>query len=763
MNARAGGTAALLFCLLVPLRAAADSTVDDVEHLFGATNVNAALGDGRLSVGVARTGEVTVLRWPGPGSPDHLRYATRVEADRTKTARSLPRFGAARDMGMFFGMRLGEAASFFHEAPWRISQAYAGPDSPVLATRFVREGGPMAVQEDFVVWKKDVLVRRLRVSGLTGPVRLIAYAALAPCATRTAELPFDDWAFDEPQAGGAVDFALFYSPRDDAFVSFRPDKDRAGQLRQAAAEAVARARPGGDAADAEIAGLDSTFGEGFYLAWGADVASTARAASVMSFAARPSGLPQPAFEDSLDAELAGEAAALAPAAGAMTFDLLPSNGEARLSVMLAAGSSAAGALSVLREAKRRGAVQLQKDAELAWSELIGRLTMPDTGDLLVLAVSKRAAMSIVGATDPPSGAIVASITTQPPYAENWPRDSAFINYTLERAGLADMATANNRFLAKVQRKSEQPGRPEGSFAMNYYPDGRPGGPIPFEIDNAAFAVWTFVEHAEFLESWGRRPEAASYRREIYPAVQRAANLLATCKDERGLQCPANEDDRFEVTQTLHGAATVLLAMESAARLARGMDQLEDADRWSSRAAELKAAIFAHLVDSSGMLAGDRGARAWALWPVGIFPPGDERIAAEADRMLEDLERQVGKATAGSAYDAKLTGALAKVLPAEDRERRARLGRVIESLLREVPTETWHYGEVFSTADLDGDGNAEFDNRVAMPHVWEATINYLSAMQFYGERKPGCGCGAGGGPLLAGAALVLGARRRPLRQ
>jgi len=42
--------------------------------------------------------------------------------------------------------------------------------------------------------------------------------------------------------------------------------------------------------------------------------------------------------------------------------------------------------------------------------------------------------------------------------------------------------------------------------------------------------------------------------------------------------------------------------------------------------------------------------------------------------------------------------------------------------------TRHVGEVFVSLDTDGDGVADFaEQRVAQPHLWSATLTYLSAM------------------------------------
>src|SRR5207302_1996378 len=112
---------------------------------------------------------------------------------------------------------------------------------------------------------------------------------------------------------------------------------------------------------------------------------------------------------------------------------------------------------------------------------------------------------------------------------------------------------------------------------------------------------------------------------------------------------------------------------------------EQQGRWSARADELQAAALAAFTGPDGLLVGERGARAWALWPVELFPKGDPRIDAEADRMLDDLEAVASGRSQGSSYDAKLTTALAVELP--QGERRARLDAVVKRLVTRVPTPT----------------------------------------------------------------------------
>jgi uncharacterized protein (TIGR03382 family) len=200
-------------------------------------------------------------------------------------------------------------------------------------------------------------------------------------------------------------------------------------------------------------------------------------------------------------------------------------------------------------------------------------------------------------------------------------------------------------------------------------------------------------------------------------------------------------------------------MQYATRAAQAMGKPDDEARWSARSDEIRAAILANFVDPNGLLIGNRWARAWTLWPAGLYANGDPHVAAEADRMLDDLDAVASMQPPGSTYDGKLTSALAMVLQG-DQQRLARLQGPLNTLLVKVPSSSASYGEVFIIADMDGDGVSEFDNRVAIPHLWEGSLNYLAAINYYGPRAPGCGCNASStGPSAFTFALVLLLRSR----
>jgi len=357
---------------------------------------------------------------------------------------------------------------------------------------------------------------------------------------------------------------------------------------------------------------------------------------------------------------------------------------------------------------------------------------------------------------------VASITTQPPYNVNWPRDGVYFSYMADVAGFPEMAEANMRFYAQVQRDCRDRSAPnydlfcameplyrlqhgwhlDGTFDMAYYADGVHGGPIFFEIDNSGLAAWMMWEHYRFLDPeagyqylCGDGPEGEE---QIYQAIRRTADSLGRCRtpgDESGLQCYAFEDDNIELRRTLTGAISVYMALSSAIQAGTVCGEAQEViDRWIDRLEELSCAIDAHFWDGEAGRYRHGHAGTYLLWPAN-YPLEADRLDSQCRYLFETMVPTLTKEAQGSSYAPKVTLALAKRgwdtgEPGRD------LDWAIRIFNRELPArETRHYGEGVVIADFDGDGTKEYDNRVAIPHLWEATLNYLSAVAYYGAREP----------------------------
>src|SRR5579862_7957544 len=218
----------LLAGLVSPLHAA--TVIDGTEHEFGATNVNAVTGHGRLAAGVSADGDVTVLSWPSPSYADQLGYISSNDIN----ARLLPRFGAPENAGLFLGLLIEtvngsrEVTWLRDRSQWEITQSYGDDDGPNIVTRHTSTNLGLTVTVTDAIQPPagaaDVLVRLVTVARTFGsPVSsawLLTYANLSPTPanSRIAELPIVDWLLD-----GTNDFAAIWDPAVGAVVHFHPE------------------------------------------------------------------------------------------------------------------------------------------------------------------------------------------------------------------------------------------------------------------------------------------------------------------------------------------------------------------------------------------------------------------------------------------------------------------------------------------------------------------------------------------------------------
>jgi len=735
----------IILALATTTAGAAEPEVDRQERTFGATRINAALGHGRLTVGVSHAGELTVLRWPNPSFYEHLNYTTAGGAD----ARKKPLFGAAPNEGSFAGLalRTGQEVKLTwlrDEALWTHEQSYVSDSADTLRTRYRSAALKLTVEgTDVVDPRRDVLARRFKVTpdgdAALDDITLVYFENLAPNVEKGPFVPLGAHTDDDKR-----DYALVYDAAHDALLHGSVDGRPSGPLEKLPGQA--------NEADvksylAAIAGL-----KGVFVAVGASSQSSGHQCGLDAVDGAGSVGPEDAYDDAADGALSGSPAAIRHATGALGFALGASGGE--VTVYLAVGRDAAGASAALEAARKAGFTDAEQASSAAWAAWLQNARLPETTDADRLRVARRALITIRTATAPETGAVVASIATQPGYAEDWPRDGAFINYALDVAGKHDAVTLHNQTYAGWQREKEGEDvlggarAPAGSFAMNYYADGVPAGFIPFEIDQVGLVLWSFYSHATFLADHAARD---AYLASVWPALKRSADLLVSCKDPvTGLQCAANEDDDIEQTISLHGTAPAVLGLRCAIRAARYLGHTDDAGAWLERLRELERSVETHLhlggAGYTGIVAGQpteiwppwrrTGALAWAVWPAELAAQSSAPMRETAAEVQRQLEPFFDKQNNGGAYHAK--GTLALAMHAHDVDDPATLDRVrrwIDTLVKEVAIPgTDHFGEAYVYEDLDGDGDREYENRVAIPHVWEAALVYLSLMAAYSPER-----------------------------
>jgi hypothetical protein len=855
VNRLAVGAACAL--ALAPAARGADELNDNLlgELTLGISNTNAVAGHGRLTAGFSADGDLTVLSWPGPSFADQLLYFTSNDPD----ARALPRFGALDGMGSRIGLLVttpsGVTLTWLRD--WPAAQGYSQPDAAVPVTTFTRADlGLTVTLTDVVSPDADVLSRAVRVqqagSSPVSAVAMVVYENLSPTLSRVPFVPIADWGLP-----ARADFVAAWDEDAKAVLHFHPgDRGVTRSLADLVAGAVTPDYGAADAlmkqaapAAADVAAFVGALDQGYPPGVAALVATDPPAAqvqvgtdatpycalvatmidNVVKLPDKFPGLQLPldptaaqllrcsdpvpslrqqrgwqwAPRDALadlgqgQAALSGSLIAAGQTNAALVVPLSFAAGEAQGSVHFAFGPTRAAARAALEAARALTPAARQAASEAAWHALLGAAPLPDPAlGQRVRDVALRALVNIGVAREASSGAIVASLSRQPSYQLDWPRDGAFIDAALDLAGRGDWVEQRLRWYAGLLRQQPTAGDalltphaptdpdtgqqlyPAGVFEMNYFGDGTPGGPIRFEIDDTALHLWTVAAHLGTRAPKDRGPLLAA----LWPSSKIALDVLTRWREPGGLPAAANEDDHADFTSTLHGAAAVHAALVAGERLANAQGDGASAARYRARRLELGAALLAAYFDpKSGLLRAERGTdpqaiggpAGWTVWPGRLFARGDARLepllSAEMDRVLAALRGE----GVGAGYLPKVV--VAAALYGRDDGARGKAREAVLRLADMATHDTLQFGEVFEVKTAP-DGTKSFVQRVAAPHVWEGALFYLSSMALTSPERfnpeeaalplvqSGCGCtGANAGaPWFAGL-LLLAWLRRPVRR
>jgi hypothetical protein len=716
-------------------------------EFFGPTDINAQSGNQRLSVAFNRRGTVTVLRWPRPSYYNHVAHHA--------TDRDEPHYGARPNEGAFLGLCVTRGGEHGTETTWLrdwdVTQRYDDDRSDAVVTSYHHEGYGLDVTVgDVVAADADVLLREVTVRRhADSPVRAVSVVAYANLDLTVSKRPWSP-VQDLRRRWGEPGLARYHADTHAVLFS-KSGVDESTDDPEHVACALGFDGPCDDF---------HVGGDGHAPDAGTEPRDAYDAASTGSFPGNRShrGSTTAVLVRRLDLEpvATGRArgddddGAVGGDGGAVDTDGITT---ATTTVLCAAAPTVREARRLLTEV-REWDPDVVRARKRAWFDsLLQEAPMPATTDPVVLRVARRALVTLVTNYDPASGAIVASIATQSPYAQDWPRDGAFCNHVLDRIGRSDWARKRNRWYASLQERS---GRrllghavvPAGNWSMNYYGDGIEGGPIPWEIDQTAFAVWTLWDHY-------RSAGGTDYLREVYPAIRRAADFLVGFRDPAtGLHRAAHEDDNVVHSRTIVGASTVWLALDSAVRAATVLDEEADLIRFRRRRDELAAAIDHHLwcptegaysrgrsllhrllehprvpdvVQALPILPGTRGVSTLA-WPTSFADVDAPRMRRHLDHVWASVapsfaEPRRGERTFGM-YETKALIALA----------RAWHGR--PDLLAEVRAGVRWVAHEHATHDTHVLGEAwirrgeQIESAVSQPHTFTGLLFYYATLEAF---------------------------------
>jgi glucoamylase len=668
------------------------------------TDVNAQAGDGRITVGLNAAGTVTGFKYPNPSFYNQVKYYTSGSDASGNPVGALP------NEGSFAGVLYTEGGTvhFAWLRDWPHSQAYLTAETPVPVTTYREATLGLTVTDTDLTTESptNAFVRSFVVQQAAGSpvssVSLVYYEKFSPVASK---LPF--------------------APGQDNCLQQFNDQQQAVYDRRT--QAIVHSWLGVDASTGKPSSVAVGFG------WDAQTTSHEIGRDAHEPLAPQLG-PADGF-DQLAASthsLGGADREVGQATGALTTTLrFDATGRAAARMIIAPAATADGALSALSAERGRPFAAEWSSVQRWWADWLGSAALPATTDQTVVDDAIRALISIRLATDPDTGAIVASADTESPYGEDWIRDGAFINHALDVAGYHGLVTGHNIFEAAAQSSpgNLDPLAPPGNWPMNVYGDGMPGGPIPFEIDETGFGAFTLWDHAQYLPADGYR----AYLREVYPAIARAATWLSTCVDPtNGLQCPANEDDSFTPSQTLHGAGPALLGLRSAIAAASALgDPNPEVMVWQQRVATLTAAIDKLYDPAHKAYEEQAGATSavpvsfsdggWLLWPVQLHPLTDPRMQGEASAVWSAMLASFAGSSGG--YEGKaLLGVCAAWSPLTSTQHQA-LQSELHMMATQLTTDTGLFGEFWQRFPASGPIRPLND----MPHVWAGALFYLSAM------------------------------------
>ncbi|MGH2747429.1 MAG: hypothetical protein ACRDKB_05845 [Actinomycetota bacterium] len=555
---------------------------DPTPEAFGPTDISAVTGNQRLSVGLNPDATVTVLKWPSPSFYDQIKYRT--------TDRSRRRFGALPNEGAFLGLGFKQG-----DEPWKLNwlrrwrsrQRYVDADRDQILTVFTRRRLGLTVKvTDLVAHDSDALVRKVVVKrsrrSKVDKVRVVSFVNFNPVFSKSAQAPVQDWCFEEQNDDGAQ-----YAPKADAIVASRSGTD-------------------------DSTGAPSSVS----LAMGFRGPSHQHHVGPDTYEAPSTGTS--AYDDAADARLAGSDSQSGQSDGALSDQLgLKSRRKKSTTVFVTAGKTAKAARRKLADVRERSNRAVRRAKAAWWRRWLRSVPLPKDAPKAVTRLSKRALVSLrqvidkdtrdafpEGAGVPRGGLIMASIATQSPYGVDWIRDGAYLNRALDIAGHHRTVAQHNYRYALLQTRASDGTRggqpiPPGNWHMNFYADGVVGGPIPYEIDETGYGIWTLWDH--YAQTKDINYLLVDHGGIVYRAIELAAQYLTdVCKDlTNNLQCVANEDDNPDPRQTVYGALLVWLGLDSAAKAARvrgGDAALANAQRWEARRDELAAAIEASFFD-----------------------------------------------------------------------------------------------------------------------------------------------------------------------
>ncbi len=658
------------------------------DQILGSVTLAGVVGNSNLTGGFTERGKMSILTWPSPSYNDHVDFLGVKQKNGG--------FEPKPEMGVFSGIYLDErdTMSWFWENDWKKTHRYKNSSPEVFLTVFENpELGMKVTSHSFVLPEDNVLVRNYELeknkNSQIENFTMLSYSNFHPTTGKIPLLPLSDYfqAYPIP-----VDFPILKEPRK---ASFKENSLVFSKIKSSFSNEKSSKTP-------------------IYIG----ATSSAEIGDYQIGTSNERG-PQNAFLDCKDGTLSNSSSGTGKVNGAFSIKL--DNEKNNVTLYYAVSQSEGKTLKILENARDTPYSTHMKNTENWWGEWLQKAAMPDTNNENIIETAERSLISIRNAYDEKTGSILASVSRQPPYFLDWPRDGAFLNYALDQAGYHKMVEKHNKFYADIQRAT-------GTWGMNYFPDGEEGGPLLFEIDETGLTTWTMWKHYEMTGE-------TSYLENVYPSMKKAANFLASWKDpSSNLHFYAHEDDNPLLTQTINGAVPTYLGLKSAVKAGKilGKDN-NTIQKWEKRANNLKKGIEKKLWKPEKGEYKGKGS-SWIIWPAELEDFDNSKMKSQAEIVWNNVSGSMKADEVGETDAYEIMGILSLSHMWTDNESKEnKLKKSLKWWVENVASQdTNQFGEFHYLTRQDN--KLVWKNKVSIPHVWNHALFYSSAMKIYGPKK-----------------------------
>jgi glucoamylase len=291
----------------------------------------------------------------------------------------------------------------------------------------------------------------------------------------------------------------------------------------------------------------------------------------------------------------------------------------------AMGTDEGKALAEAKDALAGDFASRKKEDADRWSRELARANVPANLPANAVDVFRRAIITILQHRVDNGGFIAASTLTSPVYRLIWPRDGSKTAIDMLETGYTTEAKSFFELLETLQK-------PDGSFAINYNPDGKSAffdfGGDQNENDQPGMLPWGVNR---VFEATGDREWAAKR----WPAIERAADFLVSVS-KNGLIGKSRDLWELETGSSwTYSNGSAIAGLEATAKLAAAIGK--DGSKYAERAKSIRAAMDRQLVTADGWFGrGSKNGRldgrleianlALASGGFDILPDNDPRIA-----------------------------------------------------------------------------------------------------------------------------------------